>query len=92
MHGPIEHHGRDHTVEPECADEGCCLPMAMGHRRPTTLAAWRTAVAPCHLGRRTGFVDKDKTIWLQIGLSFEPVLPTHQDVRPLLFACVRGFF
>ena len=66
--------------------------MAMGHRCPATLAAWRTAVTPCHLGRCTGFVDKDQTFGLQVGLSLEPGLPAPQNVRPLLFACVRGFF
>ncbi len=49
-------------------------------------------MAPGHLGRSAGLVDKDKPLGLQIGLGVEPGLPAAQDVSSLLLGRVRGFF
>ena len=92
MHGAVEHHGRGHALQPERADEGGRLPVPVGDRCATPFAAQRAAVAPGHLGRGPGLVDKDEPFRLQIGLGFEPRLAPVQDVSPLLFAGVRGFF
>ena len=92
MHGAVEHHGRGHALEPERADEGGGLPVPMGHRRPATLAPWRPAITPRHLGRGAGLIDEDQPLRLQIGLGLEPGPATPQNVNPMLFAGVRGFF
>ncbi len=92
MHGAVEHHGRGHALETERADEGCRLPVPVGHRRPAALAAPCPAMAPRHLGRGPGLVDEHQPLGLQIRLDLEPILPTMQNVRALLLAGVRGFF
>ena len=66
--------------------------MPVRDRRPTALAARRPAVTPGHLGRGSGLVDEHQPLRLQIGLGLEPGPPTTQNVSPLLFAGVRGFF
>ena len=92
MHGPVKDHGRGHALKSQRADEGGRLPMAMGHRCPAAFAAWRAAIAPRHLGRGPSFIDEYEAFWLQLGLGLEPCLPAAQNISPLLFAGVRGFF
>ena len=92
VHGSVEHHGGGHALEPERADEGGGLPMSMGYRSPATLAPWRPAITPRHLGRGTRLVDEYQPLRLQIRLSLEPGPAATQDVSPLLLAGVRGFF
>ena len=64
----------------------------MRHRCLATLAPWRPAVTPGHLGRSAGLVNEHQPLGLQIGLGVEPGLPAAQDVSSLLLAGVRGFF
>ncbi len=92
MHGAVEDHGRGHALQSERADEGGCLPVAMGHRCPAAFAARRAAIAPCHLGRGTGFIDEHQPLGLQVALGLEPLPQAAQNIRALLFAGVRGFF
>jgi len=92
VHGAVEQHGRGHALEPERADEGGRLPVAVRHRRPAALAARRAAITAGHLGRGAGLVDEDQPLRLQIGLGLEPAQTPAQNVSPLLFAGVRGFF
>ncbi len=66
--------------------------MAMGHWGTTALTAQRPTIAPRHLGRGSRFVDEHQAFGFQIGLGLEPSLPALHNVRPLLLACVRGFF
>ena len=93
MHGTVEHHGRGHAFKAERANEGRRLPVSMRHRCLATLAPWRPAVTPGHLGRSAGlYVNEHQPLGLQIGLGVEPGLPAAQDVSSLLLAGVRGFF
>jgi hypothetical protein len=92
VHGAVEHHGGGHAREPECADEGGGLPVSVRNRGAASGAAWRTAIAPGHLGRGAGLIDEDQSLGIEIGLRLEPGLPSTRDVRPLLLAGVRGFF
>jgi len=45
-----------------------------------------------HLGRSAGLVDEDQLLGIEIGLGVEPGLAAGDDIRPLLFGGVRGFF
>ena len=36
--------------------------------------------------------DRDKLVWVEIGLGVEPGPPARQHIRPLLLAGVSGFF
>ena len=92
VHGAVEDHGRGYPLQPECADEGSRLPMPMGYRRPAAFAARRATITPGHLGRGAGLVDEDQSLRFQIGLGLEPDPPPTQNISPLLFAGVRGFF
>ncbi len=92
MHGAVEHHGRGHGFKAERANDGGGLPVPMGHRCPATLTAQGSAMAPGHLGRSAGLVNKHQLLGLQIGLGVEPGLPAAQDVSSLLLGRVRGFF
>ncbi len=66
--------------------------MPMGDRGAAATAAFGSAIAPRHLGRRPGLVDKDQLAGVEIRLTVEPGLPAAPDIRPLLLAGVRGFF
>ncbi len=66
--------------------------MSMRHRRPATLTAQGSAMAPGHLGRSAGLVNEHQPLGLQIGLGVEPGLPAALDISSLLLAGVRGFF
>jgi len=66
--------------------------MPVGHRGPATLAAPRPTIAPGHLSRGPRLVDKDQPLGVEVGLGLEPGPTTTQNVRPLLFAGVGGFF
>ena len=48
--------------------------------------------APGHLRRCAGLVDEDQPFRFQIRLKLKPGLPSQQNISPLLFAGVRGFF
>jgi hypothetical protein len=66
--------------------------VSVRNRGAASGAAWRTAIAPGHLGRGAGLIDEDQSLGIEIGLRLEPGLPSTRDVRPLLLAGVRGFF
>ena len=66
--------------------------MPMGHGGTATLAASGPSIATGHLGRGAGLVDEDQPLRLQIRLGVEPGAAPPQNVSPLLFAGVRGFF
>jgi hypothetical protein len=44
-----------------------------------------TAIAACHVGARTRFVDEDQAFRVQFGLARMPILTSRGDVRPILF-------
>jgi hypothetical protein len=50
VHWPIQHHRRRQTRQPERTGEGRRLPMAMRHRCPASLAAFRPATQTRHFG------------------------------------------
>ena len=92
MHGAVQNHRRGHAFEPESADEGGGLPVAVRYRRAAALAPRRPAVAARHLGRSPGFIDEHQALGVEIDLGLEPGAPATQNVSALLLARVCGFF
>jgi len=64
----------------------------MGDADAQSFAAAATAVRSGHVGRGPGLIDEDETLGIEIELRLEPGLAALQDVRPILFAGVRGLF
>ncbi len=66
--------------------------MTMGYRRAASFTPRRPTAQPGHLGAGPGLIDEHQALGIEIRLQVEPSPPPAQDIRPLLFACVRGFF
>lgn len=66
--------------------------MAVRDGRTATLAPWRAAAQAGHLGGRSGLVDEDQVLGIEVRLRVEPRPAPRGDVGPLLLAGVRGFF
>lgn len=92
MHRAVEQHGRDNATEPQTGGEGRGLPVTVGKRRPAALALWRPAALPGHLGIRSGLVDEDQPVRIEVNLAVEPGPPPGEDVRALLFRCMACLF
>ena len=65
---------------------------------PCGTGAWqrspyrRAAAQARHLRRGAGFIEKDESLRIEIGLGVEPGLALKPHVGTLLLAGVRGFF
>ena len=66
--------------------------MAVRDGGPEPLAFWRSAAEPGHIGRGPGLVDEDEPFGIEVELSFEPGLPSLQDVGPVLLGRVGTLF
>ena len=66
--------------------------MAVGDADAQSFAAAATAMRSSHIGRGPGLIDEHKALGIEIELRLEPGLAALQDVRPILFAGVCGFF
>jgi hypothetical protein len=66
--------------------------MTVRHGRAATLSPFGAASEPRHLRRRTGLVDEDQALRIEIRLRVEPGPAPRGDVGPFLLAGVRGFF
>ena len=66
--------------------------MAVRHAGPQALAAERSSVPPGHVRGGPGLVDEDQARGVELELLVEPLLPSSQDIRPVLFGRVRGLF
>ena len=64
--------------------------MSMGNAGPAALAFQRAASEPCHFGRGTAFVNKNKTG--RIKLALKPVLAGKLYIGALLLGSVRCLF
>ena len=65
-------------------------PCGTGARQRSPLTG--AAVKPGHLGGRAGLIDEHELVGIQVELPGKPGPATRQNIRPLLFGCVRGFF
>jgi hypothetical protein len=91
-HRAVEHHRCGHAAEPERADEGSRLPVAVRDRRPQPFSARRSPMQARHLGAGAGLVDEHQRVRVEIELALEPRLASAQDVRPILLGRVPGLF
>ena len=92
VHGAVEDIGGDEATGGQTADEGGAFPVTVGDRAVQAQAAWAAAVAPCHVGRNPGLVDKDQARRAHGALPGPPGGAQLGDVRPvLLFGPPRLF-
>src|SRR5580658_79782 len=73
-------------------NEGGTLPMTVGHRTPTALAAGAPAIQPGQLGVQAGFIDKNQPADIPTALLAPPQRPRPFNVGPVLFGGARRFF
>ena len=66
--------------------------MPMGHADAQPFAAAAASMRARHVGGGPGFVDEDEPLRIEIELALKPGLAPLQDIRPVLFAGVRGLF
>ncbi len=91
-HRSVEHERRGHARQPERADEGGGVPMAVRHAHAQPLALGCAAMQACHLGARSGLVDEDQPPGIEVGLLGEPGTAALQDIRAILLGRVAGLF
>ena len=88
----IEHHRRDHTVEPETGDQRRRLAVAVREAHAQPLAPRAASMAARHVRRRPGLVDEHQPLGIEIGLRLEPGPALPQDIRTILLDRVAGLF
>lgn len=66
--------------------------MAVGNGRPASLAAGCSPSQPRHLRGRSGLVDEDQRLGVEVKLAVEPSYATAQDIGTLLLRGVRRLF
>ena len=91
-HGAVGHHGSGDVIMPQPRDEGGGVPMAVRHGGDAAFATRGTTVAPGHVCRRPGFIQKDQLRDIQRWLGCLPLTPRGLYVGALLLAGVQGFF
>ena len=76
----------------QSGEKGLGLPVTVGHlgSQPFTFGA--AAMWARHVGLGPGFVDKDQTGRIYIGLISLPELTFTRDVRSILLAGQHAFF
>jgi hypothetical protein len=73
-------------------NEGGTLPVTVGHRTQTTLAAGAAAMQPGQLGVQAGFIDKDQPADIPMALLTPPMRPRSFNVGSVLLGGARRFF
>ena len=66
--------------------------MAVRDGTDTTLAQQAATTVAGHLGVQTGFIDKDQTANIPVGLLPAPKPPGGFNIRPILLGGARRFF
>jgi hypothetical protein len=56
------------------------------------LPARTTAIAARHVGCRTGFIDEDQAVRIQVGLARTPLIACLGDIRPILLGGALRLF
>ena len=88
----VEHHRRDHTIEPEAGHEGRRFAMAVRESNTQPLAAGTAPVRARHVRRSPGLINEYETRGIEIRLRFEQCLALLQDVGPILLNSMAGLF
>lgn len=80
------HVGCGDLVMTQSSQKGQCLPVVMGNPGSQSLTFAATTVSARHVGLGPGFVDKDQTGEIYVGL-----IALARDVRPVLIAGQHAF-
>lgn len=88
----VENAGCGDPVMTQSRQKGQCLPVAMGNPGSQSLTFAATTVRARHVGLGPGFVDKDQTGGIYVGLITLPEPALARDVRPVLLAGQHAFF
>ena len=80
------------TFRTQGGDEGGALPVAVGDGPDAAMAHRATPIESSHLGVESGFVDKDQTLAVPLGLVRSPPGAGRFDIRPILLGGARRFF
>ena len=92
VHRAVDHGGRRETREPQGADEGRRLPMAVRDMIHDALAAKASAVQPRELRMGAEFVEKRQPPDIEMRLPKPPALAAIGDVRTQLLSGMNDFF
>lgn len=95
VHRRIDHPRCDKAIASQACDQGLGAPVTKGSLGKQPLAFWAASRGFCHLGVGAGFVEKDQPspMLAHFGLAgLFPLRPRLNKVRPVLFACPKGFF
>ena len=90
--GAIQHEGRGDRVVSQCGEKRQRLPMAVRDLGDERLAAAAPAARAGYVGFGPGFVNKNKTRWINPGLVFFPAEAASGDVGAVLLGGEQGFF
>ena len=84
--------GRFDAFMAQGRNEGGALPVTVREGAETTLAHRAATMVAGHLGVQTGFIDKDQTANIPVGLLPAPKPPGGFNIRPILLGGARRFF
>jgi len=73
-------------------NEGGALPAAVRDGAETTLTHRTATIMAGQLGVQAGFIDKDQSANIPVGLLLSPTAPGGFDIRPILLGGARRFF
>lgn len=85
---PAEDARRWETVEPQGAEEGQCMPVAMRSKAVQALALWPPSSERGHVGLDPGFIDEDQLARIKAGLPDLPTLPAKRSTST--YRCWMG--
>jgi hypothetical protein len=84
VHRAVEDTGSGDFAAAQSCNERRRFPMSPRHRGEQAFPARAAAVATCHVGAGTGFIDEDQAFRVQFSLARMPILASFGDVRPIL--------
>jgi hypothetical protein len=92
IHGPLQHHRRNHFVVPHCCSEGDCFP---GSKRNATNHFHTSRSVPSethHAGRYSSFIEKHELGRVEQALLSDPTSARSGHVCSLSFGSLQAFF
>lgn len=89
---PIDDQWGSHASGSQRANKRCCLPVAVGNFAYETLASKGSSIAPSHLGVGSRFVEKNKTVQMQMCLPETPCRSPLGHVGAILFSGMQDLF
>ena len=89
---PVHQKWRFNLFVAQGRNEGRTLPVTVGHRTQTTLAAGAAAIQTGQLGVQASFIDKDQPADIPMALLTPPMHSRPFNVGPILLGGARRFF